>query len=417
MYLKGSKWRMTQRRRRSNPFFIVILLALIGASVYVNEVVVPATPPLFIPTPTPTRSPESVINEAREAFNAGNLTLAVDAYKQAVLVDPGNPSVFLELARVQIFNGDYEDALTNTQDAILLNENNPLAHALNGWALFFLDDDLGAEASLTEALALDPGNPFAHAFYAELLAYRGEFGDIEKAIEESRTAIEAAPNLIETHRARGIVFYLTQNFPEAVQEFKAALAINNNIPDLHILLGLNYGALGDSALAVDSFGVADTLNPANPQPDYLISRTYLRLGEFAKAVQYGKQAVQNAPDDPLMHAALGMALYKNAGVALDKNAEYDLAIQEMGIAIQGIPLTAQQFDIDLYTYYAYAFLRSDRCDQALPVLRLLLDSVPEENIYAVSNAADGIVFCEETLGIVSTPEVEETPDVTPTPES
>ncbi len=405
MYLKGSKWRMTKRRRHSNPIWIALLLVMIGASVYVNEVVVPATPPLFIPTPTPTRSPESLVNEARDAFNTGNFDLAVTSYQQGILSDPGNPSLFLELARVQIYRGDYEEALTNTENALLLSDKNPLAHALNGWAFYFLGDNLKAEAAFKEAIAQDPTNAFAHAFYAEMLAYNS---DIDQAIEESRAAVDSAPNLFEVHRARGIVLYVTQNYVEAIQEFKAALAINEKIPDIYILLGVNYNALNDAALAIDAFTVANTLNPGNAQPDYLISRTYFRNGEYAKAAQYGKQAVQNAPDDPLMHAVWGMALYKNA--------EYDLAIQEMGLAIQEIPLSSEseQFTIDLYTFYAYAFLRSDRCPQAIPILQALLENVPE-NQYAVDNANDGIALCQEGQDATATPEGGETPTETPTP--
>ncbi|GAP08257.1 hypothetical protein ATHL_03159, partial [Anaerolinea thermolimosa] len=43
---------MNRRRRRANPFRLVVLVLLVGAALYVNQVVVPATPPLFIPTPT-----------------------------------------------------------------------------------------------------------------------------------------------------------------------------------------------------------------------------------------------------------------------------------------------------------------------------------------------------------------------------
>lgn len=288
-----------------------------------------------------------------------------------------------------------------------------LAHALRGWALYFLDDNLAAEAEFKEALELDPTNAFAHAFWAEMLAYEG---DIDQAIEESRAAVEQAPDLLEVRRARGIVLYVTQNYVEAIQEFKAALTINDNIPDLHILIGLNYLALEDFALAVDAFGVADTLNPANPQPDYLISRAYFRQGEYAKAIQYGEQAVVNAPDDPLMHAVLGMALYRNT--------DYEEAIQEMGTAVREIPLTedSSRVEIDLYVFYAYAFLKSNRCDQAIPILQLLLDTVPDDP-FAAPNANDGIELCLDGDASTPTPEGdsgEQTdttpePDATPTP--
>ena len=43
-----------------------MLVVLVGALVYINQVVVPAVPPLFIPTPTATRSPESYVTDAEK---------------------------------------------------------------------------------------------------------------------------------------------------------------------------------------------------------------------------------------------------------------------------------------------------------------------------------------------------------------
>ena len=54
MYLKGSKWSMNKRKRRSNPWLIVILLVAIGFVAYLNLNVIPTMPPPFVPTPTPT---------------------------------------------------------------------------------------------------------------------------------------------------------------------------------------------------------------------------------------------------------------------------------------------------------------------------------------------------------------------------
>ena len=103
MYLKGSKWNMKRKRRRpSSPWRILLLLVLIGAALYINQVVVPATPPLFIPTPTPTRNPESYINEADALYADGKLVQAIEAYKQAILANPDNPSLYITLAQIQV---------------------------------------------------------------------------------------------------------------------------------------------------------------------------------------------------------------------------------------------------------------------------------------------------------------------------
>ena len=131
MYLRGNRWNLTSRRkRRSSPWRILLLVGLIGILLYLNQVVVPATPPLFFPTPTPTRSPESFINEAEQFYNEGKLSLAIDAYKKGITADPENPALYVSLVRSQVFAGEYDAAIENTQNALLLNPNNPLAYAV-----------------------------------------------------------------------------------------------------------------------------------------------------------------------------------------------------------------------------------------------------------------------------------------------
>ena len=64
-------------RSRTSFWRIALLLALIGGALYVSQVVVPATPPFFVPTPTPTQSPESFVNQGDDYFRQGKLTLAI----------------------------------------------------------------------------------------------------------------------------------------------------------------------------------------------------------------------------------------------------------------------------------------------------------------------------------------------------
>ena len=78
MYLRGGKLNMKKRTRRpSNPLLIAFLVVAIGALIYFNQVVVPDMPIPFMPSPTPTRSQESVINEAQAYFKDGKLSQAI----------------------------------------------------------------------------------------------------------------------------------------------------------------------------------------------------------------------------------------------------------------------------------------------------------------------------------------------------
>ncbi len=387
MYLKGSNWRMTRRRpKRSNPFTVVILVLLIGAMIYINQVVVPQTPPLFIPTATATVSPESFVSEARALFESGSLLQSIEKYEQAIFSDATNPSVYLELARVQMFAGQYEEALESAENALLISPNNAQAKALRAWSLLNTGDTLEAEAEVEEALALDINNALAHAVKAELLL---ETFDFERAGEESRLALELERS-IETHRARGIVLYNTGNYQEAIQEFLAGLAINNNIPELHLLIGLNHFALGDYDQAVVEYNKANALNPSDALPDYLISRTYLIVGQYAKAIQFAEEAVQDDPENPALHGNLGEALYQNF--------QYSDAIPELKIAVENIPLADVPQTVRFYTIYGYALLKTNRCNEAVPVFQSLLSNIPESNEVAIFNATEGINQCRALVG-------------------
>lgn len=400
---------MTRRTRRAPLWRIVLLLVSIGVLLYINQVVVPVTPPMFIPTPTPTRSPESYVTQAQEYYQAGKLTLATDAYQDAIRADPANPSNYVALARLQVFAGQYDEAVTNAQNALLKNPNNPLAHAVLGWALGFQEKYGEAEVEIKKALALDPNNALARAYYAEILINQGDYELYDKAAEESKRARDLDPTLLEAHRARGIVLLNTQNLAEAVVEFQAALAINKNIADLHLYMGITYKALGDYDLAQESLLAAYALNPKDTVALTELSRAFFADGRYAQAAQYAEEAVRVNPADARLHGNLGIVYYKNA--------EYDKAIQSLGMAVrggltadgqavEGIPLDYGRVE-EYYWYYGFALARSNRCAEAVPIFQALLTGVPNDEI-AVYNATEGLAVCQQSLGSPAPPTSEPT---------
>jgi tetratricopeptide (TPR) repeat protein len=410
MYLRGNKWSMTRKpKRRSSPWRILLLVALIGVALYFNQVVVPATPPLFMPTPTPTRSPESYITDAERYYSEGKLTQSIESYQKAILSDPNNPALYVTLARIQVFAGQYKDAITNTQNALLKNPNNPLAHAVQGWALGFTGDSLAAEAAVKKALELDANSALAHAYYAEILLNDGNPEDFNKAADESKRAKDLDPNMLEVHRARGLVLLSAgpDNLDTAIDELKAAIAINDKIADLHLNLGFAYRLKGENDLAVDELLAAYALNPKDPNIPTEISFAYANEGQFGKGSQYAEDAVKIDPTNPKMHGNLGIMYYRNS--QLDKAVpELALAVHggtmEDGTAVKGLPLDYGKVP-EYYWFYGFALAKSNRCGEAIPIFQALLTGVPDYDL-AVENAKAGMDLCMASLG---------TPTVTPTP--
>jgi tetratricopeptide (TPR) repeat protein len=433
MYLRGSQWNMRKKRKRSNPLLVIFLLLLVAGAVYVNQVIVPDVPPLFIPTPTPTRDPESFVTEAEALFNEGKLSQAIASYEQALVAKPDDPSIYIALARAQMFSGKYAEAQQNAENAILLNQNNSMAHALRGWALYFQGDYLNAEAALQKALEIDPNNAMAHAYYAELIADQYTQGQasldaVDKMRAESNTALALAPNSLEAHRARGYILFVTGNYDEAVREFKQALSINDNIADVHLLLGLVYRAMASDPTttnpaqyytdAVDSFSRAYNLNPTDPLPNLYISRIYATNGEFAKAIQYADLAVRDAPTNPLFHGNLGVMLYRNL--------QYPEAVDQLTLLVNGgktddgqdiapVQLVVNEPRIAEYYYiYGLTLVKQNRCGEAIPIFQLILAQVPDDAV-ATDNANEGLRLCSENIGVTPSPEPTVESESTPTP--
>ncbi|MDZ4158293.1 MAG: tetratricopeptide repeat protein, partial [Anaerolineaceae bacterium] len=242
------------------------------------------------------------------------------------------------------------------------------------------------------------------AILAETIALKfqsgqGDIGSLDKAVDLSRKAMELGSGLLETHRARGLVLELTDNYEEAAREYEAAIAINTNIADQHLALGRTYRFLEQYDKAVEEFNKASGLNPTDPMPLIHISRTYATVGEWAKAIQYAQQAVKVRPSDPYLHGNLGVMLYRNRHYA-DALPYLRLAVRggvtEDGTEVRGLPLDYGRV-AEYYFTYGLALARAGECGEGLQISQLLIDGVPNDET-SVYNAKEMVTICKEIAG-------------------
>lgn len=391
---------MQKKSRRTNPWRVIVLLLIIGALIYFDQMVVPTMPALFEPTPTATRAPESIITEAQQLEAEGKYTMAILAYNDAVVADPRNPNNFIALARLNVYSGNYEEAITNAENALLLNPSNYDAMALRGWAIGLSGDYLRAEGILNDAIALKNNDPVAYGYLAEIYTYmlqegQGDLNTMDKAVAASRTAIELDANALESHRGRGFVLEYTANFEDAVSEFEAAVAINPNIADLHLALGRNYFNIQEYDKAITEYGKANALNPKDSTPETLIARTYSKNGDYQKAIQYAEAAIA---DDPTR-----ASLYGNLGLIYYRNEQYLDAIDALRIAVRGgvtsdgqtVEGLAMDYDTIAQYYYTYglALAKQGQCGEALQLSQAIQVGLRNDEI-AVYNALEMVNICE-----------------------
>jgi tetratricopeptide (TPR) repeat protein len=397
---------MTRRRKRPNLFGWALFGLVLLFGYYLNQVYLPAQPNPFEATPTPTRSSESLATEAEGLFKQGKLLQSIEAYEEAINASPQNPALYIAVARIQVWAGQYEEAKANAENALLLNPNSSMAYAVHAWALDFLggEENRGeALNSIQKAIELDDRNAIAHAYNAEILIDTGLFENYDKAAEESRIAYALDPNLIETRRARAYVLENIgadrYNYELAIQEYRSAIELNPNIPILHMELGRNLRFLEVYEEAIKEFTLANTLNPPDPEPDLLISRTYATIGDYAKAIQYAEQAVKDRATDPNLRGNYGVMLFRNFlyQPALE---QLSLAVKggstEEGLPITGLSLTAGGRVVEYYYTYGLALARTNQCGEALKVSQQIQSAVPtDEN--AVFAAEEMVRICQENL--------------------
>jgi tetratricopeptide (TPR) repeat protein len=396
MQLKTNRYHMGKKKNplaKLNWPLILFLLAAIGGLYYFNTQIVPTIPPLFVPTPAPTRTAASFADDAAKLFQEGKLIPAIDMYKNAIKTDPTNADLYIAISRTQVFAHDYPNALNNAQNAIL-RAKSAMAFAAYGWALYRSDQLDDAEKQLGISLSMDPNMGLTHAYLAQVLI-DVDSNSWKQASQEAHTALSLSPNLLESHMAMGYVYYLTQNYTEALSEYQAAIAIHGKLADLYLSLGDIYGALGQSKDARTAYSNALALDQTNAGYMARIARSYSGDGEFGKAQQYAEQAVQVAPLDPRYHGLLGVMLYKNKDY-LKSASELELAIRggrvDTGVIEKGLPLS-EGLVAEYYWTYGLALAHQNRCTEALPVFTMLEQALPDNEL-AKENITGGLLLCK-----------------------
>lgn len=382
---------MRRRNRRSNPLRILILIIIIGLLVYIDRKVEPFSPYIFLPSPTPTLSPEIFITEAQNYVAEGKYSQALQSYDKAIKADPQNPSNYIASAMINLYRGDYEASLEDASNALLLNPENSQAYAIKGISHGLLGDYLDSESNLQKATEYDPSNYFAYAYDAivkaqKILVGSGAQGDLDAAIEASRKAEAISPTALETHWARGAVLEITANYADAITEYEAAVAVNSNVAEIHISLGRTYASLLEYTKAVEEYTKASALNPTDAIPDVLIGRTYSRTGEYGKAIQYFQQAISDDPENSYYWGYLGQAYYKNyqfGDAILSLQLVIKGGITSDNVLVEAVPLS---YDVvDFYYVYGMALMELGYCGDAVPIAQAIIQSMQDDET-AIYNA-------------------------------
>jgi TolB-like protein/Flp pilus assembly protein TadD len=325
-----------------------------------------------------------------------SLRKALGFYEQAVALDPRFAQAWARIASansVLYFNATptpelSERARRAAETAIALAPNDPESYgAMGTYKRLVLADYRGAQEQFARGRSLAPGNA---DLMSDAAAVERSLGQWDAALEHLRDAQRLDPRSVSVNVELGRVLLFLRQYPEARQAIDSGLVLS---PDnLSLIERRAMTFLGEGNLAGARASLAAI--PRNVEPTQLVAylATYwdlgwvlteeqkeilLRLtpaafdddrgnwalslaqvlwwrGDAAQIRKYAEEArkafedhLRAAPDDPQLHALLGVALgYLGRG---------EEAIREGQRAVELRPVTK---DADIGTYYLHLLVRT-----------------------------------------------------------
>jgi len=419
------------RRPQSNIYrmflWVVMILVLVWVLQQMNKGEIQ---PLFLPTPTPTRSSESHALEGDANFTAGKLDDAILAYQEAVRVDPTSAESWAKLARIQTYSSAFLitnqqkkerllTALESARKAVELSPDDSTAHAVLAFTLdwnadssIYSDDLRQVQAFLTEAeqeavraLQLDNTNTLALAYYAEVLLDQQKWSQAEQYINQALQR-EDANQYMDVYRINAYLLETLGQYNLAITEYDKAIAIEPNFTFLYRRAGANYRRLAfeipnpEAARPVyeqslEYFDKAARINEQigvnDPGPYLSIASTYSQMGEFFAAARNVQKALEYDPTNANIYGQLGIVYFRSrnyegsifslkcatygcSGEDSCKGRGLERCFEDLGenpVVINPLPIDP---DTVIY-YYTYGSVlsalsrpRDNKCGEAMQVL-------------------------------------------------
>jgi Flp pilus assembly protein TadD len=199
---------------------------------------------------TPVADYYRLIDQGREALDAGRREEALPLLRQAVEANPGDAEVHNDYGFALAAAGREADAIAQFRIAIGSSPDFPDAHNNLGSALAQAGDVANATAEFKKALGLRPDYPEAEAGFGTLLATTGRFSE---AIPHLEKAVKGAPQHLQARLGLAMALSKVHREREAIPHAAEAVALSNGQnPWALELLGLLYAETGRLAEAVES---------------------------------------------------------------------------------------------------------------------------------------------------------------------
>ena len=265
--------------------------------------------------------PDSWLDAARRAHEAGDFGAAIAAYKAALEARSGDPRILFLLGNVFLECGQVASALECLQQAATRQRNHPAVVGSLAQAYFDAERYDDAENTFRKACRLDPRSPQFQIGLANALGMQRKFGEAETLLKR---AVARFPDSAYAWMNLGNVARDQSRTEEAIDCYRQALRCDANLSDAR-------NNLGSALHTLLRFEAAEQEYRACIQrdPHFLMARSNLASvqidrGRFADAEKQCRDMLDAEPAFANAHAMLATAI-ASQGRLTDAFAHFRLA--------------------------------------------------------------------------------------------
>ena len=225
--------------------------------------------------------------EARDQYALGNwyleptqrqYSLAINAYKRALELDPDCAAVYHSLGFAYYKEGEFDLARDALQKAIELNPLNANYHYVFGQLLEDWTELEGAWdraiGEFTRTIELNPSH--IEAWYNRGLLYE-KLGDLEKACDDFKQVVSREPTFHAARHNLGVLYIKQQQWEDAERVFEEILEVEPREPDAHYHLAEIYlNRYSDVNRAIDCLQCAIERDPEHLDARFELGLLYAK---------------------------------------------------------------------------------------------------------------------------------------------
>ena len=243
------------------------------------------------------------VNNLGVLFEQQNkLEQAVESYQTALGIKPDYAEAYYNLGNVFRRQGQLDAAVQSYQQALSLNPNIAQAHNNLGNVLKQQGKLDEALKSYRQALSLKPDYSEAHCNLGIVLQKHKQFDAALKAYQQ---ALSLKPNYAEAHCNLGTLLQERGQLEAAAASYQQALSVKPDYAEAHYNLGTLLQERGQLEAAAACYQRALSINPNNIQAQINLGNTLCQQGQLEAGLQAYQQALKIQPD--CVQAKFGMA--------------------------------------------------------------------------------------------------------------